>query len=283
MSAAEVREALLGRWPVGEYLHVYEAPMRSDRSGRKLDVVVVSLWNSRGHALDGVEIKISMSDWKRELDEPDKADFWWHHVDRFWIAAPSDVAKKIKPQLPPTWGLLAINGAGCKVLVQPTRNEKRVALTWPETVGLLRATAGFGAMALQHRFQQGFEAGREAEVSAQSRGVPSDPIDARKLRTALQEVEQLRTTITIFEQASGLKLGNWTHDAERMGRIVKAVMAGIIQGPETLDQRLTRQVDQLRAIADTADRLRLALAGAFEAEAAAPSLFADSSAGGATA
>ena len=59
MTAANVREALLRRWPDEQYLNIAEAPNDPRRQGRKLDVLVVTLWASRGHELDGVEIKIS--------------------------------------------------------------------------------------------------------------------------------------------------------------------------------------------------------------------------------
>src|ERR1017187_4991640 len=94
MSAAQVRDALLGRWPPSEYVSIPEAPQSSDRQGRKIDVLVVSLWRSRGHEIDAVEIKVSVSDWRRELKQAEKADWWWRHADRFWLASPAPVAAK---------------------------------------------------------------------------------------------------------------------------------------------------------------------------------------------
>lgn len=49
MNAAEVRARLAGRWPDHRYLSVYEAPTDSSRQGSKIDVLVLSLWQSDRH------------------------------------------------------------------------------------------------------------------------------------------------------------------------------------------------------------------------------------------
>lgn len=66
MTADEVRERLVARWPDDRYLHVYEAPTDSARQGSKIDVLVLSLWNSDKHEIDAVEVKVSYSDWCKE-------------------------------------------------------------------------------------------------------------------------------------------------------------------------------------------------------------------------
>lgn len=270
-TAAQVRQALMGRWPVTEYLHIAEAPMRSDRGGRKLDVVVVSLWASRGLQLDGVEIKVSMSDWKRELDNPDKADWWWRHVHRFWIAAPADVAKKIKPQLPPNWGLLSVSDTGVRALVTPEPNRKPEPFTWGETVGLLRASADFGVAASQREYDRGRDDQRKMMEAAAERNGGVDPAAGRKLAHVAAELERLRSQVAAFEETSGLTITNgWgALDAQRIGSLVKLVRSAILQGPDVIAGRVAHQAEQARGIADVLDKLGGALAGAFEAEGAA--------------
>src|SRR5687768_6592624 len=118
MTAVEIRQALLNRWTPDKYLVINEAPQTPDRMGRKLDVVVISLWRSRGYELDWIEIKCSTSDWKRELDNPAKADWWWQHVHRFWIAAPVEIASRIRETLPSGWGLLACSEHKTQELVK---------------------------------------------------------------------------------------------------------------------------------------------------------------------
>lgn len=276
LTSTDVMEALVKRWPPAEYVHIPEAPMSSDRQGRKLDLVVVSMWKSRGLALDGVEIKVSMSDWKRELEGytdgsgkfhggPDKAEWWWHHVNRFWIAAPAEIAKKIKPQLPPTWGLLSVNDGGtARVLVAAPVNRKREDFTWGETVGLLRALNGTSTNMLHREFQRGRSEGYEEAQKALSNGRADRAAESR-LTYANQRADQLQEAIKAFEETSGIKISQYPHEAGNIGSIVALVREAIIQGPNVVDSRLAAQAEQMRAIADQVDKVRGALSGAVDA------------------
>lgn len=55
-------------------------------------------------ALHGHEIKVSRSDWLRELADPTKADAWKRYCDRWWLVAPPGVGRP--EELPDGWGLL---------------------------------------------------------------------------------------------------------------------------------------------------------------------------------
>ncbi|HYJ21079.1 MAG TPA: hypothetical protein VEW07_03530, partial [Solirubrobacterales bacterium] len=52
---------------------------------RTIDAVSLNLWPSRGMLLDGYEIKVSRSDWLRELKNPAKAEEFAGLVDRLWL------------------------------------------------------------------------------------------------------------------------------------------------------------------------------------------------------
>lgn len=66
MTAVDVKAALSKHWPDDRFLHVYEAPLDHGRQGCKIDVLVMGLWQSKGHQLDAVEVKVSYSDWCKE-------------------------------------------------------------------------------------------------------------------------------------------------------------------------------------------------------------------------
>lgn len=138
MTATDVRAALALRWPDSDYLSIEEAPQRSDRGGRKLDLLVVSLWRSRGLALDGVEIKVSASDWRRELGNGAKADFWWRHTNRFWVAVSAGLIETVKPELPPGWGLLSCSPDTAPVVAVRAKHREAEPLSWPTCVGLMQ-------------------------------------------------------------------------------------------------------------------------------------------------
>ena len=251
-TAAEIRQALLTRWPDSEYLTIVEAPDGPDRTGRKLDLLVVSLWRSRGYELDGVEIKVSASDWKRELDNAAKADWWWRHVHRFWIAVPVALAPKVRNELPTGWGLLACStepGAGGKrtqVLVKPEKHDPE-PMTWPNVVGLLRASADSGVGALQRAEERGYDRGHQvAKREAELAELPIGGNPGGRL-------EELRARVNAFEQASGLKISNT--DSGRVGRLV-ALVEKATHDPEWTSRtvqahatRLTQTAQELTALA----------------------------------
>lgn len=107
-------------------------------SNRRCDLLRIGVWPSRGMGIDVHELKVSRSDWLRELDDPGKADAWWPYSSRFWVVAPP---KMIRPEeMPPGWGLMeAPSGANrrrFKVVVKPEDREPKL------TVALLADLVG---------------------------------------------------------------------------------------------------------------------------------------------
>jgi hypothetical protein len=71
---------------------------------RTADAIVASIYPSRGLYLSGVEIKITKSDFRKELREPEKSDEISRFC-RFWyLAAPSGIIPV--GEVPPSWGLI---------------------------------------------------------------------------------------------------------------------------------------------------------------------------------
>lgn len=260
MTAADVRDALSTRWPDSEYLVIPEAPQDAARARRKIDLLVVSLWQSRGYQLDAVEIKVSTSDWKRELDNPAKADWWWAHSHRFWLAVPADMAEKVQPDLPETWGLLACAPGGCKTVVKAAKRDAE-PFTWQSTIGLLRAAADAGVGALQRARQAGWEEGLKqgrTEVARQT----GDAF----LR---QKFEDLQAKVEAFRLASGVDIANaW--DGGNLGRAF--ALANNWRHDPT---RAVKRLDELsERVAAEAKRLA-ALSRELADEASAPTLFGE--------
>lgn len=243
MNADEVRAVLTKRWPEAEYLHIAEAPLDSSRQGRKLDLLVVSLWRSRGHERDGVEIKVSWSDYRRELKNPAKADQWWSFVDRFWVAAPLPLAKRILDEEPPptSWGLLGVTETGSQELVKPERH-KPSPFSWPVVIGLLRASADAGISALQRAEGRGYNRGYEQGKSDISGG--------QELDRVRHQHEQLLGQVAAFEEFAGVTLSNryeWMA-GERWGRAV-ALARRILEDERAL-RRFEGLAEQMRSLAD---------------------------------
>jgi hypothetical protein len=248
MSAADVRAALRYRWPADRALMIEEAPQDAMRQGRKLDVLAISLWQSRGYDLDGVEIKVSYADWQRERDNPAKADWWWEHTHRFWVACPIALATRIRDELPPGWGLLACTESSTAALVKPERRDAK-PVPWPSIVGLLRASSGAGVNALRRERDAGFAEGEQVG----RRRAERDSGD-QAVREAL---DRLRDRVAAFEAAAGVRIAdNYSASgAAAEGRLFAAVR-GWAENPRWVVQQMARlaastdtQAAQMRELA----------------------------------
>ena len=58
---------------------------------RRLDFLVMWCWASDQFKIEGFEIKISKSDLRRELQDPDKHAVFFNQIDYYWIVAPDYV------------------------------------------------------------------------------------------------------------------------------------------------------------------------------------------------
>ena len=141
---------------------------------RTFDALALGLWPSRGHAIHIFEIKVSRSDWQRELSKPEKAEDAAKLAEHFWIVAPKGCVRD--GELPATWGLIEVVGDGgdtpwslrtkktAPLLHERTRHPD---LTRSFVVGLLRSVPGAvpGGKALgplEEAERRGYEKGAAA-------------------------------------------------------------------------------------------------------------------------
>lgn len=240
MNAAEVREQLELHWKPSEYLVLHECAQDAMRQGRKIDTLVVSLWKSRGYELDAIEIKVSHSDWMRELNEPAKADWWWKHSHRFWVAVPSAIADKVLATLPTGWGLLAIaTDGGCMAVRKPTKHEAE-PLPWPAIVGIMRAASGAGANALVRARDAG-------EQSGYLRGKRDTERQTGDLALKAK-IEELNALIAAFAETSGIDItaGYGRESTRRLGELVAIIRTALID-PAIAAGELLRASERLHA------------------------------------
>ena len=252
MNAQDVMASLHLRWPDTDYLHIEEAPEGPDRGGRKLDLLVVSLWRSRGLLLDGVEVKVSYSDWRRERDNAAKADRWWARTNRFWLAVPEQLAVRVRDELPPTWGLLACSAPEKPpVVVVKAQKRDREDIAWPVMVGLLRTVAGCGRNALDRARAEGIREGACREGERKQAAHPNRAHD------------ELLERVREFEAASGLRISDRWTGMEDIGRIAALAhqeranpgwihrnLDSFAAAAETNIERLLKEVRATRKLAD---------------------------------
>lgn len=254
MTAPEILDTLALKWPDDTYIKIHEAPDAADRRGRKIDCLVISTWASRGFERDAVEIKVSVSDYTRELENPEKADWWWKHSHRFWIAAPAELADRIRPTLPSPWGLLAVEpGRTPAVAVKPEKHEPE-PLPWGSVVGCMRASADFGYNAMRRAEDRGRAEGRKAAEAASQR-------NDLNIRTQ-EALERLQAKVRAYKEASGIDIEAEWH-AENLGKAV-ALVRKAIHAPDDFCKQIDTLADHLHRRADSTKDLADALRQAME-------------------
>jgi hypothetical protein len=189
-------------------------------ANRHADAVAMSLWPSRGLELIGFEVKCYRGDWKRELDDPEKADEIAAFMDRWYIVAASD-GIVAADELPATWGLLVSDGKKLKCVKEAKSLEPK-PLTRHFLAALLRRASENEAGILSAEYERGREA-----------GIANGPDEhQRRMKQKDAEIADLKKEIADFEEASGVELNRWNYG--RIGDAVKLIMGDYYRAPEQI-------------------------------------------------
>jgi hypothetical protein len=197
LNTPHARDMLHKRYPSPEWALLEEVAPATGGGTRYADAVAVNLWQSRGHAVHGFEIKVSRSDWLRELKDPSKAEPVYRYCDYWWIVAPRGIVKD--GELPPTWGLLELRASG---LVQAVNAPKL------EAQPINRA---FFASLMRRGYEQ---LDRLAELK-QQRAVAEARSDVeRQVREGIERAskhhKEMQEQIAKFKAETGLEFSRWS-------------------------------------------------------------------------
>ena len=215
-------------------------------SPRRIDVLAVSLWASRGYGIDAVEIKVDRRDYVNEIANPGKADPWWRNSNRFWIAAPTTLIADPNV-LPEGWGLLVPgNGRRFKIVVKAAERKLDVGMS------LFATLLGRAVNTADQRMRNGIAQAREDHYRARSE------LEA-KLRDELSaaadpEVRAKLDFIRKIEAAAGLKVDSWglgskTCTEDEFGAAVRLALE-YQRGNHDLTGKIGRLVDEMRRTAE---------------------------------
>jgi len=120
-----VIEALRGRFPPPAWALLSGVMNGTGRhASRTVDALGMSLYPSRGLELVGFEVKVTRSDWLRELGNPEKAEAVGSYCDRWFIAAGAKDLVKVE-ELPGPWGLLVPHGKTMKIVKDAGRLDAK--------------------------------------------------------------------------------------------------------------------------------------------------------------
>lgn len=174
------------------------------------DVLAMSVWPSRGLELIGAELKVSRSDWLRELKDPAKAEKFVKHCHRWYIITANGAARE--DEIPKNWGWMIAGEKGLKAVKAAPILEPQV----PDFLLLAAIFRKIGApmqgMVSQSELNQLVCAGvaKEQENLKQT----LDHLGAR-IEEEKEKHGKLWNAIQAFESASGISLDKWSADAEK--------------------------------------------------------------------
>lgn len=210
-STHEVKAALRERYCKPEWAYFEEVANSTGVGGnRYADAVALNLYPSRGLVLNGFEIKVSRSDWLRELKKPDKAEqSIVKYCDYWYVVTLPDVVKD--EELPKTWGLILYKDGKLREAVKAPKLEA-AELDRKFIAALLRRANQADQETIDALVRQEARKERErlqAEYEKQS---------AQARRHYHDLVEQLKQV----KQETGIDLIGW-HATEEVIALLKAI------------------------------------------------------------
>lgn len=219
-TSADVRAALAARFTAPEWSIMWEVSNGTGAAGghRYADAVAMSLWPSRGLELWGMEIKVSRADWKREAEDPTKAELIASYCDRWFIVTTPGVIQDIS-EIPPAWGWLE---AGEKGIIQRKDATKTEAKPCDRRflAALLRRAGGLD----EGRLQVELDARDRDRAETYAKRVQDE------VRERMSRQGDLQAVVEKFQAASGIDLGShgfginvWASPDE-LGAIVNVLM-----------------------------------------------------------
>ena len=215
LGAAQIETALAKKFGAPEYAFMPQLNQGTgSNGGRRADAVAFSLWSSRGLHLSGFEIKVSRSDLATEIKKPEKAEAIQRYCDYWWLVTPVGLTTATDI-LPPTWGVMEVNGRGVSVKRQAPKLEPEpwtrvfIASTFRafhETVPYLR---------------ENFVCIDDVKAEIDKRATE---ISERERKGTDRELSELREAVAAFEKASGIEIRRqWS--AGQIGTALRALMA----------------------------------------------------------
>ncbi len=202
------------------------------KQDRTADAIAVSCYPSRGLYLIGVEIKVSRSDWRKELADPQKAADMQKYCRYWYIAAQKGVV--LLGELPSNWGLIECDKTARIKIPAPKLECKPLDMLMFCSI-LRNATDGFvPATEVTARVNERLEEVRQAERD--------------RLQYKLNELQEM---VSDFESASGVCLkDSW--NAGHIGDAVKIIREHGVEQAVTTARRMrdehSRIVQRLDAL-----------------------------------
>jgi len=208
-------------------------------AGRSMDAMAFGLWPSRGLEIVGFEMKVSRSDWQRELKQPEKAEAFHKYLDRWYIVAGDESIVRAE-ELPRGWGLIVAKADKLKFVV-PCEVKKAKPI---DRLFLMSIVRNFDKNCISKNVFESKVA--EATEGRIKQAVEKAEWGVGNLRAAHKELtERIKT----FEAASGVSIDEWTG-----GHIGAAVRIVREHGPEAIIRQYDHLSERMKVLAARIDK-----------------------------
>lgn len=245
-----VRDLLRKRYAAPEWALMEEVAPETGGGTRYADAIAVNLWRSRGHAIHGFEIKVSRSDWLRELKAPEKAEPVFRYCDHWFIVAPRGI---VQPhELPPTWGLFEVRASGLVAVKHAPKLE-------PQPI-----SREFFASMMRRGFEllDATSERKVAEARAEIDRRVRDDSD-RRVKDACRELDELKRQLKDLEAETGIVVSRYSGPPKSVIKLAQKLqhMGGYYSGDDDgfkgLERLAKNLVDAATTITDALADVRV--------------------------
>lgn len=244
--------ALRRLFPAESYAMLFNVANATGSVSRRADAIVQSLWPSRGLWLAGVEIKVSRSDWLRELKDGGKAEAIARFCDH-WFLAVSDAGIVLSNELPDGWGLIAPERGALRIVTKPRKLSPE---PWSPAFRAAVMRAAQESVASEKALRAAREAGRAEGVASARERINGETDHLRR------ELERAKQAVAEIDRASG---GSWLYTPAEFGAALKLQRAlggspmvrGILERAAKTADDAARAIREAMAAADDVQKARL--------------------------
>lgn len=150
-----------------EWVIASEVQRTTGWSDRRYDFVAMNCFASNGFKIEVVEIKVSKSDLRRELESPEKHNIIFDDIDYYSLAAPADIIDT--SIIPPKWGIYAVKDGKLITKRKPLalHDERQSKVSRSFVASFMRASAaqnldrGLISTERAKAFQEGYDTAKK--------------------------------------------------------------------------------------------------------------------------
>lgn len=222
MTSNDLHEAVRNTYPAPNFMYLKEV---RDATGfdavRSADAIAIGMYRSCGRLIHGFEMKVSRTDWQKELKNAAKAESLMRYCHRWSLIVPD--ASIVHPgELPTTWGLGVWNQSRKNALpkvkwVVPPPTLEPIPMSMVFLTAMVYGVSQNMVATNQAAVEDALARGKE--LAEKRMGDDRDTDALKRLRTAVQA----------FDKASGIHISEYTGErsAEELGESFREWSTGV--------------------------------------------------------